>query len=252
MLLDHIIIIASAFLLGIVDASFGMGYGTILTPVLLMVGFEPLAVIPAVLISQLSGNFLAALFHHRFENVDLSASSVQLRIAVILSFLGLAGSALAVVVAVNLPILYLSIYIGIAVACSGLIVLAARKREMAFSWSKLLLVGSFASFNKGMSGGGYGPVIVAGQLLAGATVKGAIGITTLAEGITCAFAALVYFFVGINTDWLLTVSLLLGVIFSAPVAAFIVKKIEDERMKIFMGIVAFALGVFTITSALLS
>jgi uncharacterized membrane protein YfcA len=39
MLLDHIIIIASAFLLGIVDASFGMGYGTILTPVLLMVGF---------------------------------------------------------------------------------------------------------------------------------------------------------------------------------------------------------------------
>lgn len=36
-----IIVAILAFLLEIVDASLGMGYGTILTPVLLMLGFDP-------------------------------------------------------------------------------------------------------------------------------------------------------------------------------------------------------------------
>ena len=36
-----------------------MGYETILTPVLLMIGFGPHQVVPAVLVSQLAGDFLA-------------------------------------------------------------------------------------------------------------------------------------------------------------------------------------------------
>ena len=39
-----------AFCCEFVDSSLGMGYGTILTPTLLIMGFEPLMVIPAVLL----------------------------------------------------------------------------------------------------------------------------------------------------------------------------------------------------------
>jgi len=39
---------------------------------LLLLGFNSLKVVPAVLISQLAGDFLAAFFHHEFKNINLS------------------------------------------------------------------------------------------------------------------------------------------------------------------------------------
>lgn len=37
-----------------IDASIGMGYGTALTPQLLIIGLSPLEVVPAVLLGQLA------------------------------------------------------------------------------------------------------------------------------------------------------------------------------------------------------
>ena len=70
--LNYLLMAALAFVLEVVDASFGMGYGTILTPALLMLGFDALMVVPAVIASQLVGDFLAVFFHHQFKNVDMS------------------------------------------------------------------------------------------------------------------------------------------------------------------------------------
>ncbi|MCK4482690.1 hypothetical protein KAU55_05650, partial [Candidatus Bathyarchaeota archaeon] len=49
-------IVVLAFLREVVDGSIGMEWGTTLTPALLMMGFDPLQVGLAVLISQLAGN----------------------------------------------------------------------------------------------------------------------------------------------------------------------------------------------------
>jgi uncharacterized membrane protein YfcA len=247
----YFLLVAFAFLFGIVDASFGMGYGTLLTPMLLIVGFNPLQVIPAVLISQLVGDFLTAFFHHRFENVNLSVGSKDLKVSVMLGALGLVASVIAVLIAVNLPALYLNLYIGISAASLGLLILAAKNRGYSFSWFRLLCIGSFASFNKSLSGGGYGPIVVTGQMLTGVEVKNAIGITALAEGVTCAVAVFMYFFIGKNVDWLLSILLLIGVALSSPVAALIVRKIESKIMKSIIGISTLAIGLLTIFKVLL-
>ncbi|GAI88319.1 unnamed protein product, partial [marine sediment metagenome] len=42
-----------ALLCEYVDSTLGMGYGTALTPVLLLFGFTPMQIIPAVLLSEL-------------------------------------------------------------------------------------------------------------------------------------------------------------------------------------------------------
>ena len=42
-----------AFFCEMVDSTLGMGYGTTLTPLLLVMGFEPLEIVPAVLFSEL-------------------------------------------------------------------------------------------------------------------------------------------------------------------------------------------------------
>ncbi len=248
---SYFLLVAFAFFFGIVDASFGMGYGTLLTPMLLIVGFDPLQVIPAVLASQLVGDFLAAFFHHRFENVNLSIGSKDLEVSVMLAVLGLAASVIAVLIAVNLPTLYLNLYIGISAASLGLLILVARNKGYSFSWVRLLCLGSLASFNKGLSGGGYGPIVIAGQMLAGVEVRNAIGITAFAEGVTCTVAVFIYFLVGKNVDLLLSILLLIGVALSSPVAALIVRKIESKTMKSIIGISTFALGLLTIFKVLL-
>ncbi|MCK4232918.1 hypothetical protein KAX75_00695, partial [candidate division WOR-3 bacterium] len=59
-----IFIAALAFCCEYIDSSLGMGYGTILSPVLIIMGFDPLIVVPSILLSQAVGGFTASIFHH--------------------------------------------------------------------------------------------------------------------------------------------------------------------------------------------
>ena len=249
-MIDCLVVIVSAFLLEVVDAGLGMGYGTILTPLLLVVGFDPLQAVPAVLVSQLVGDFCAAFFHHEFKNVNLSVGSKDFKIGMTLALLSVFGAIVAVLTAVRLSKFLLSLYIGILVAAVGIVVLAARNKNFGFSWPRLAGLGSLAAFNKGISGGGYGPIVISGQILTGVETKSAIGITSLAEGFTCIVAVLMYFLVGRNIDWLLPILLSIGVAFATPVAAFLVSKIESPKLKLAIGTLSLLLGLLTIYKAL--
>ena len=44
-----------------VDSSLGMGYGTTLTPLLLLAGFEPLQIVPCVLLSEFATGLTSTL-----------------------------------------------------------------------------------------------------------------------------------------------------------------------------------------------
>ena len=197
----------------------GASDGTILTPALLMLGFDAIQVVPAVIASQLMGDFLAVFFHHRFRNVDMSIGSKDFKRGVTLAGFSLLGSVAAVLFALKLSKFALNLYIGILVAIVGIVVLITGERTRDFSWLRLLFLGSIASFNKGLSGGGYGPIVTAGQILTGVEARAAIGITSLAEGVTCVAAVLTYAFSGKPIDWRLAVALAIGVALSTPVAA---------------------------------
>jgi len=249
-LFNYLPVVILAFLLEVVDSSSGMGYGTILTPALLIIGFDPLQVVPAVLISQLAGDFSAAFFHHEFRNVDFSIGSKHFRIAVMFALSGLIGSIIAVLIAANIPKSLINLYIGTLFTFTGLIVLATKNKNYGFSWTRVLCLGSLAAFNKGISGGGYGPIITTGQILAGVKAKSAIGIISLAEGVTCFVAVLMYALIGTNIDWLLSILLSIGVVLSAPLAAHIVRKIENKKIKSIIGISTLLLGLSTILRTL--
>lgn len=241
---------ALSFLLEVVDASVGMGYGTLLTPVLLLLGFDSHQVVPAVLISQLAGDFLAAFFHHQFRNVNLSIGSRHLNVAVTLGALSLMGAVVAVVISAELPALFLNAYISILLIIAGVIVLVTRNKKYGFSWIRLLSLGSLAAFNKGISGGGYGPLVTSGQILSGIEAKSAIGIISLAEGVSCIVALLMYGLIGKSIDWLFAVPLSIGVAISTPMAAFVVNKIENKRFRLMIGVFTLLLGILTIMSLL--
>ncbi len=75
---------ALAFFSEFLDSSMGMGYGTALVPMMLFLGYDPLKVIPAVLISQLATDIVTMTLHHKAKNVDLKIGSQDFKVAMIL------------------------------------------------------------------------------------------------------------------------------------------------------------------------
>ncbi|MBN1400470.1 MAG: sulfite exporter TauE/SafE family protein [Anaerolineae bacterium] len=235
-----------AFALEVIDSALGMGYGTILTPVLLLIGYDPLLIVPAVIGSQLVGDVLSVVFHHQFKNVDLSPRSNDFRVGATLAVFSLLGSVTAVLFALKISKFALNLYIGVLVFVVGIVVLANRDRDRDFSWVRLFFLGSIASFNKGLSGGGYGPIVTSGQLLTGVNVRAAIGITALAEGVTCVAALVTYLLAGMAVDWGLMAAMSVGVALSTPLAALIVSKLQPKHLKLIIGVFTIAMGTLTI------
>ena len=265
-----IIIIVIAFLAEYVDSTLGMGYGTTLTPVLLLFGFEPLQVVPAVLLSELITGLLAGFTHHSVGNVNFKPATMNLKriylaiknlgvresfklgvphnlkVALLIGSCSIIGTVIAVFVAINIPGFYLKLYIGILVLTIGAVILLTLNKNFGFSWKKITGLSLIASFNKGISGGGYGPVVTGGQLLAGVEGKKVIGITSLAEGLTCIVGVAVYLLTKSTINWTLAPYLIIGAVVSVPVSAITVKKITTGKLRLIIGVVTVVLGLATL------
>ncbi len=263
-----LLIFALAFLYEMIDSSIGMGYGTLLTPTLLIMGFEPLICVPAVLLSQAFGGLIASLFHHRFENVSFHPASQDFKIASVITLFGMFATILAALIAIKIPKTALNTYIGLLVLTMGVIIL--RNQSFSFSWKKMMGIGILSAFNKGLSGGGFGPVVTAGQILAGQEHKRAIGVTTLAEAPICIMSFLTYVFAKMaaessesifsmpvtqftatlfsNTilNWPLTIALILGSVMVAPFGPLVTRILKKEYLHYILGIAIIVLGGWTL------
>jgi len=239
-------IIFLAFICELVDSSLGMGYGTTLTPLLLIAGYEPLEVVPAVLFSECITGVVAGVLHHEFGNVDFRRGTRDIKIVLLLTGLSVVGVMIAVVLAVNVPSWFIKLYIGIVVLGIGLNLLKRNQMGGVFSWRKIAGLGFLAAFNKGISGGGYGPVVTGGQILVGIRGRSAVAIASLAEGITSAVGLTIYMISGTPFPWQLGVSMLIGAVLSTPLAAYAVSRLPAGRLTFAIGTVSTAIGGYTL------
>lgn len=133
----------------------------------------------------------------------------------------------------------------------GVIILICRNKAFRFSWRKITLLGLVASFNKGMSGGGYGPVVTSGQILSGVEGKSAVGITSLAEGLTCLVGVIAYIAISKNpVDWTLAPYIVVGAALSVPLSAKSVKILNERMLKLSIAVLTLILGAYTILNTL--
>ena len=253
----------TALLCEYMDASIGMGYGTTLTPILLLVGFPPLEVVPAVLLGQLVGGFVGGFAHHKVGNISLDfrqdeeikkrlrglgylPKSLDSKVIFTLALCGVLGALVAVFSAVSIPKIALKTYIGVMVLGVGIFILIRRGRSSAFSWKGLVAIGLLSSFNKGMSGGGYGPLVTGGQIISGREARSSVGSTTLAEAIVCMVGFLGYLLIKGDIFWTLAAATSMGSIVAAPFAAFTVKRADSEKLKLLIGLATTVLGILTL------
>lgn len=272
--LDYGLVVALiAFAAEYVDSTLGMGYGTTLTPILLLMGFGPLQVVPAILLSELVTGLLAGVAHHRLGNVDFGVRGPggkirdslrelgwfgtfrkmcprHLKISILIAICSGVGTVLAVILAVSVSKFYLKLYIGIVILLVGIFTILTSRRQLRFSWQRLTGLGLVASFNKGLSGGGYGPLVTGGQILCGVGEKNAVGITSFAEGLTCMVGVGAYLAMTGVMDTVLVPYLLVGAVLSVPLSAYTVKRMPVRAFRLIIGLVTVALGSMTLITTL--
>ena len=233
-----------------IDSSLGMGYGTALAPLLLLLGFTPIQIVPAVLLSEFVTGVSAGIAHHSLGNVDLGRGSKARKVVWILSGCSVVGGVAAVFLALKLPTNIVKLYIGAMVLAVGLFILFGRRLVGGFSWRNIVGLGTLAAFNKGISGGGYGPLLTGGQILAGVSEKEAVGVTSLAEGVVCLVGVILYVALHGMPEWSLALPLLTGAILSVPAATWTVKLLPAKSLRRAIGFLTILLGILTLAKAL--
>ena len=241
-----VILLLLAFFAEYIDSSLGMGYGTILTPLLILAGFPLLQTVAAILFSEFVSGITAGILHHKADNVNFTKDAKSRKVMLLMAACSIGGTLLAVTVALNLSKFYVRLYIGLMLLAIGIFLILKKRTTYIFSWKRITVIGLLAAFNKGISGGGYGPLLTSGQLLSGVKEKNAVAITSMAEGLVCFVAVVIYFFSSIKFDWKLTIPLTLGALISVPGAVWTVKIIPANLIRGQIAYITLFLGVLTV------
>lgn len=335
-----------AFLIELMDATLGLGFGTTFTPLLLLIGVSTAIAVPSVIISEIVAGLVGMLFHSLLRNVRLGQKRVfrrkrrkerkskvysvpngkpyivdkenneedsieydddhpeeiviedeedlthheddeveeielegktieqrfrnlttDTRVIIILSGFGILGVIFAAVINVVFESndyfnFIVKIYIGLMVLAMGILILIFRNKKLTFKNRRIVLLGAFGGFNKGISGGGYRPISVMGQLLSGRGGRSALASSTYAKTAVSIAGAIAYILThvivntkaGLPLTWeylSLAPYLIAGAALAAPIGAVITKKAENKWLKIAIGCATIFLGVFTFIRTIL-
>lgn len=234
------------FGLSLLDSSIGMGYGTIGSPLLIVLGFSSRLVVPSILVSQLVSAVIASTFHQKQGNVnyfDLGRNDAGIVSRLVV--FGLIGTVVGAILAIQLSKIYLNTYIGLLVIAMGSILLL--KPKLTFSWFKVNLISLISGFNKAMSGGGYGPVATTGLVVTGNPLKNSVGATLFSVIFINITSFVIYLLTKSITSLQLPIFLTIGVLIGSQVGPRITGRIGVSNVaKVAFACISIAMGALII------
>lgn len=233
-------VVALAAFFEFMDASAGMGFGTALTPILLVIGFDPKQIVPAVMIQQGMAGLVGAFLHREFENVEwkFSPMSETVKLWIIIAVTGcIAVSCSIIGIYKFFPVdkIWIKLYVAILLVMMGGVSLWSARKDRPYKPNKMIGFAALAGFNKGVGGGGYGPVITVGGLLSGVPVKSMLAVTAICEGTVSTFAIIVWLALltsGVQIDYIMLPSFMLATMFSAVAAPYMTRVFPEKMWKI--------------------
>jgi uncharacterized membrane protein YfcA len=231
-------VIALAFIFETLDSAAGMGFGTALAPLLFVLGWAPLQVVPALLATEAATGLLAGALHQEFRNIELAwrPPNAAARSLLLIAGLGAAGAVASTAMAyfaAPLPEKIVKTYVAIVVLLMGAVILLHHwiKPHKSYRPRRLSFFAALAGVNKGLGGGGFGPVITLGAIFAGVIEKSAAGIAALAEGCVSTFAVLAFLAIGafgVDVDLSLLPSLWLGALPAGVIGPYAVRVLPNQ------------------------
>ncbi len=240
-----------AFILEVIDSSTGQGYGTIFSPILILIGFDPKIVVPSILLSQAFGGLIATFFHNKYKNADFSNYvTLDIKKVYVIVAAGLIGVVLGALLGINVSKETLTYFIGAIVLVMGIIIVSGVR--LNFTWKRMVVVGGVAGGLKVISGGGYGPLVTGGQVILSTDGKQSVSITDFAEFPIC----LTSFVVWCITFWKLPpLELMLPMVLGASIApllgCWLTYKLHNmKKLNLILGVLIIILGILCLTKIL--
>ncbi|MBS3758283.1 MAG: sulfite exporter TauE/SafE family protein [Desulfobacterales bacterium] len=213
------------------DASAGMGFGTVMSPILMILGFTPLQVVPTIMIQQAACGLIGTFLHQEFQNVEWKFRPMSETIKLWLMIAGLGCAAVlfsitAVYAYLHMAKIWIKLYVTLLMLLMGLVAIyqaKTRGTRRPYRFKRMAVFAFLAGFNKGIGGGGYGPVVTVGGLISGIPVKAQLAVTAISEGTVSTFAAIVWFALlaqGMKIDFILFPSMMIAAIGSGILAPY--------------------------------
>ena len=223
-------------------ASFWAPFRPLPGPILVLLGYGPKLVVPAILISQAFGGSSGAIGHLFRKDSDFSGMTRDLKISLAIIIPGLAACILGAYIEQTIPKQYMKLYIGALVVAMG--GLCLRPVYYDFSWKKLWGIGLLSGFNKALSGGGFGPVTSTGKILGGVDPKVSVGTTTLAEVPICVVSFITWLTLGGNITWAFPAALCVGALIGGYIGPILTARIDTRKLKTVVGVLAVVSGAW--------
>ena len=235
------------------DSAGGMGYGTALTPLLLLGGFDPKQVVPLVMITEMVTGLVSGLIHGEFENVEWKFSPMNetTKLVVMIALTGMAASMLSITAVykiLQVHKFWIRLYVAVLLIVMAICSILTAKTYLKYRPNLMWIFAFVGGFNKGVGGGGYGPVITVGGLLAGVPVKSMVAVTSMAEGLTCLAAVITWFVLlssGVVVDYLLLPSFVIGTVVAAVGAPYVTRVLPEKFWKWCVPIYCSILAAYT-------
>lgn len=232
-----VVFIAMAF--EFMDATAGMGFGTAITPLLLVLGFDPKQIVPVVMVQQGVAGLVGTFLHKEYGNVEWSfkpmSETIKLWFYIALpGMLAVAISVSAVYAIFKVAKVWITLYVCVLLLAMGAISLyqGISQRERKYRPKMMIFFATLAGFNKGVGGGGYGPVVTIGGLMSGVPAKSMMAVTAISEGTVSTFSIIVWLAMlsgGVVIDYLLLPSMMIATICSAVLAPW-ATRVFPERI----------------------
>ena len=235
-----IILALIGFLAQLIDGALGMAYGVTSTSLLLAFGLVPASASATVHMAEVVTTAASGISHIKFGNVDRQA-------VIKLIIPGSMGAFLGACFLSNLPGDIVKPYISLFLLFLGGFVLfrfllmdhsKSERKSIYLSRKKSSLLGFLAGFADATGGGGWGPITTPVLLSQkGSSPRKVIGTVDTSE-FAIAISATLGFLISLgweSINWTWAISFMIGGIFAAPIAAWLVKRLPSYLLGVLIG-----------------
>lgn len=231
------------FIAAYIDSAYKMGYG-LLTPIFMLLNFNPFTIIPILLLAQMFAGFSKTIYYSIYSGVEYFELKKEIKINSIFIIIGLISAMIGILIVLILPIFLLIVYISISAIIGGIIILSNFK--FAYRPKRLYLLSCLSSFNQAISAAGYGPIATYKQFLKKDSFEKNEAVTYFLEAMISGFAFLFYF-IFFREYFIQEIDLILILVISAiistPLGAFFKKRVKKFTGLKIIGLISIILGV---------
>jgi uncharacterized membrane protein YfcA len=232
-----LLVSVAGFLAQLIDGSMGMAFGVSATSLLLLLAYSPAVASAIIHLAEVATTAVSGLSHIKFGNVHWPT---LLKIAVP----GSLGAFIGAVFLSNLDLSAARPWTAGILLVLGLVIIVRFIKERAERAPRrgrkrwLVPLGLVGGFVDSTGGGGWGPVVTTSLTVSSVLEpRKAIGTTNTAEFVV-ALSASIGFLLGLGASaiaWDAVVALLIGGVFAAPIAAWLVTRVPQQILGLVVG-----------------